>query len=84
MNNLSEDAKELLNVLASNENGSSRWAAADLAHIYERPTPDVLKTIEELTAAELIVEKASEIGRRKTDQLKITEAGERVLAELQN
>lgn len=84
MNKLSVDALELLNVLASNKNGSKRWAAADLAHIYERPTPDVVKIIEELTAAELIVEKVSEIGRRKTDQLKITEAGERLLAELQD
>ena len=84
MNNLSNDAKELLNVLASNENGSSRWAAADLAQIYERTTPDVAKTIQELTAAELVKENASELGRRKTDKLEITEAGAKLVAELQS
>jgi predicted transcriptional regulator len=81
VNDLSDDAKELLNVLAGK--GSSRWAAADLAHIYERPTPDVNKTIEELTSAALITAKASEIGRRKTDQLQVTEAGTKLLAEIQ-
>lgn len=83
MTNLSDDAKELLNVLASNENGSSRWAAADLAHIYERPTPDVNKTIQELTNADLITPIASELGRRKTDRLEITEAGAKIAAQIQ-
>ena len=72
---ISDHAKDLLNVLASNKDGSSRWAAADLAQIYERAEPDVNKTIEELTNAALIMVKQSEVGRRKTDQLQVTPAG---------
>lgn len=80
---ISDHAKDLLNVLASNKDGSSRWAAADLAQIYERPEPDVNKTIEELAGAELIMVKESEMGRRKTDQLLVTEAGAKFVEQIQ-
>ena len=80
---ISDHAKDLLNVLASNKDGSSRWAAADLAQIYERPEPDVNKTIEELASAELIMVKESEVGRRKTDQLLVTEAGAKLVEQIQ-
>ena len=79
---ISDHAKDLLNVLASNKDGSSRWAAADLAQIYERPEPDVNKTIEDLANAELIMVKESEVGRRKTDQLLVTEAGAKLVEQI--
>lgn len=83
MMDISANARELLTVLARNNDGTSRWTAADLAQIYERPTPNIDETLKELVAAEFVSEIASGIGRRATDRYKLSETGWRYLEALE-
>ncbi|MGR8949023.1 MAG: hypothetical protein ACU84Q_13330 [Gammaproteobacteria bacterium] len=75
MPEISENAVQLLKVLAQNENGNSRWVAGDFASIYDHSDPDIEATIEELSGQALIKPADLPLGRRRTDSYEITSGG---------
>ena len=72
---ISTDGRQLLTILAKNLDGNSRWTEADFAQIYGQDTPNIDESINELLDANLIKVTENPLGRRKTDQYEITEAG---------